>query len=113
MSTDTTDAAEAKTPKPQSIRQQSHSSNRQGSTRQDQLLRQLRRKTGTDVPTLCKTFGWQPHTARAALSMLRKAGHDVVRDPATNGKPARYRVVATLDHLRTAAPASETVINAG
>ena len=35
-------------------------------TRQQQLTKLLRRKSGASVAQMQKAFGWQPHTARAA-----------------------------------------------
>lgn len=60
--------------------------------RRDQLIKLLRRKSGVDLPAISETFGWQPHSARAALSGLRKAGIDVIREVPAKGKPARYRI---------------------
>ena len=62
-------------------------------TKSAQLVKMLATKRGKDVATLGAKFGWQPHTTRAALSGLRKAGHAVVRDAPAHGKPARYRIV--------------------
>lgn len=40
-------------------------------------------------------LAWQPHSVRAALSSLRKAGATIERiAPATKGEAARYRMVA-------------------
>jgi len=55
----------------------------------------LSRKTGADVPSLSKTLGWLPHTTRAALSGLRKAGYEIAAVKADNGKPARYRITGS------------------
>ncbi len=68
----------------------------------------LATKRGVDVVTVGAKFGWQPHTTRAALSGLRKAGHAVVREAPAHGKPARYRIVTVSD-----AVATEDVLNAG
>jgi hypothetical protein len=111
MSTETTNSRKPKPSRPRPSTR--HAPTNQGRTRQDQLLAQLSRKVGTDVPTLCKTFGWQPHTARAALSALRKAGHNVIRDPASNGKPSRYRVVRSPDGAGSRAAVEEAMANAG
>ena len=82
-------------------------------TRKEQLIKLLGRKAGTDVPTMCKMFGWQPHTARAALSALRKDGHHVTRDPACNGRPSRYHVLGTPDQVRPETSVGEVVTDAG
>lgn len=58
------------------------------------LIRMLSRKHGADVATISKEFGWLPHTTRAALSGLRKAGFDLASEKPGKGKPARYRIAA-------------------
>ncbi len=55
----------------------------------------LSRKSGADVAAISERLGWQPHTTRAALSRLRKAGYEVLSEKSGNGKPARYRITAT------------------
>lgn len=60
--------------------------------RQEQLTKLLSRKTGATIPQMEKAFGWQPHTARAAISTLRKAGFPVERSDTDKG--AVYRIVA-------------------
>ncbi len=62
-------------------------------TKTAQLIRLLRRKNGADLATLSNRLGWQPHTTRAALSRLRKAGHNLTREPSESGKPSRYRII--------------------
>ncbi len=55
----------------------------------------LTRPSGASLSAICKTTGWQPHSARAALSGLRKAGHAIERQPG-DGKAGGsvYRIVA-------------------
>ena len=60
--------------------------------RKEQLTKLLSRKTGATIPQIEKAFGWQPHTARAAISTLRKAGFPVERTDTDKG--AVYRIVA-------------------
>ena len=60
--------------------------------REGQLTKLLSRKTGATIPQMEKAFGWQPHTARAAISKLRKAGFPVERSDTDKG--AVYRIVA-------------------
>ena len=43
-------------------------------TRREQLTKLLNRKSGASITQIQKAFGWQPHTARAAISTLRKEG---------------------------------------
>jgi uncharacterized protein DUF3489 len=60
-------------------------------TRHAQLRKLLSRKTGASVAQIQKAFGWQPHTARAAISAQRKAGRDVTRSDTDKGPV--YRIV--------------------
>lgn len=54
----------------------------------------LERPNGASLDDLCKATGWQPHSARAALSGLRKAGHALERAPG-DGKTGTsiYRIL--------------------
>ncbi|HCP80230.1 MAG TPA: hypothetical protein DIT67_01055 [Octadecabacter sp.] len=54
-------------------------------TRQQQLAKLLCRKSGASVAQIQKAFGWQPHTARAAISMLRKGGMAIERTDTGKG----------------------------
>ena len=59
------------------------------------VRRLLARKSGADLAALQDATGWQPHSVRAALSGLRKAGYTVDRAPAkTEGGSAVYRITA-------------------
>lgn len=60
--------------------------------RHDQLTKMLTRKSGATIAQLQDAFGWQPHSARAALSGLRKAGLEI--DRATDKNGAVYRIMA-------------------
>ena len=59
--------------------------------RTEQLRRMLRRKSGASIAQLEQTFGWQLHTACAAISTQRKAGHEIVRSNTRNG--SLYRIL--------------------
>ncbi|WP_294623451.1 DUF3489 domain-containing protein [uncultured Roseovarius sp.] len=59
--------------------------------RQAQLNKLLSRKSGVTIAQLQKTFGWQPHTARAAISSQRKAGCVVARTETDKGSV--YRII--------------------
>lgn len=61
-----------------------------------QLIKLLRAKAGSDIASLSTKLGWQHHTTRAALSGLRKAGHEIVKVPPTTGGLALYRI-ATVE----------------
>lgn len=60
--------------------------------RQKQLTKLLSCETGATIPQLEKKFGWKPHTARAAISRLRKTGLPVERSVSDNG--AVFRVLS-------------------
>jgi hypothetical protein len=67
-------------------------------SRQEALRNVLATEQGASIRELCDSFGWQPHSARAALSGLRKSGTGVTRIlPATSGCETRYRVVTQVD----------------
>ncbi len=63
-------------------------------SKKDQFADLLRAKAGADVKALSDALGWQPHTVRAALTGLRKAGVTVEKLPAREGELARYRINA-------------------
>lgn len=58
-----------------------------------QLRKLLARRSGATIPQIQRSFEWQPHTARAAISKLRKAG-DVV-DRTETSKGSVYRISPT------------------
>lgn len=64
---------------------------RAGITRPEQLCKLLKREAGASISELQDTFNWQPHTARAAISGLRKAGEIVERRTEDTG--AVYRII--------------------
>lgn len=59
-------------------------------TRQQELNKLLNRKSGMSIEQIQKAFGWQPHSARAAISTLRKTGTVVERSDTDKG--AVYRI---------------------
>ena len=48
-------------------------------TKQDLVLGLLRREGGAPLASVTEATGWLSHTARAALTGLRKKGHEVTR----------------------------------
>ena len=60
-------------------------------TRHAQLRKMLTRKSGASIAQIQKAFGWQPHTARAAISAQRKAGCEITRRDTDKGPV--YRIV--------------------
>ncbi len=74
------------------------------SSRPQQLLALLGGGAPVALAQICQDFGWQLHTARAAISGLRKAGHriDVGR---TDGGLTAYSLVVRADGPERAAAA--------
>ncbi len=62
-------------------------------TKISKCLTQLQRRRGASIAELGKTTGWQPHSIRAALSGLRKRGHQIDRSKDERGV-TRYTVTA-------------------
>ncbi|MEO1537321.1 MAG: DUF3489 domain-containing protein [Pseudomonadota bacterium] len=58
-------------------------------TRHTQLRKLLARKSGASIAQIQKAFGWQPHTARAAISAQRKAGCEITRSDTEKGSVYR------------------------
>lgn len=50
----------------------------------------LQRKQGATLDELVTATGWQPHSARAALTGLRKKGHAIERSK--HGDATSYRI---------------------
>lgn len=64
-------------------------------TKTDKVRAMLDRPQGASLEAICTATGWQPHSARAVLSGLRKAGHLIARTPG-DGKAGNsvYRITA-------------------
>ena len=60
-------------------------------TKTDAVIRLLRRSSGATNAQIQKVTGWKPHSVRAALTGLRKKGHDVQRDKNARGVTV-YRI---------------------
>ena len=54
------------------------------------LVAMLRRPKGATQKQLEASLGWQPHTVRAAISRLRKAGAEVTLD--RSARTPTYRI---------------------
>ena len=76
-------------------------------TKKDELIRLLR--AGVDVATLGECLGWQPHTVRAAITGLRKAGHVVVATRPAGGGASRYRIVPGAGKAKVEKPPPNTL----
>lgn len=62
-------------------------------TKVEILRKLLSRKSGADLAALQSATGWQPHSVRAALSGLRKAGYIIDRsNPTKPGGGTVYRL---------------------
>jgi Protein of unknown function (DUF3489) len=61
-------------------------------TKADRLVRLLKAGAGRDIATLSRELGWQPHTTRAALTRLRRAGYAIEKLPRQNDGGSRYRI---------------------
>lgn len=55
-------------------------SNEQTTSKLTKVLSMLQAEGGSTLPELVAATGWQPHTARAALSGLKKKGHAIERE---------------------------------
>jgi hypothetical protein len=67
------------------------------STKRAQLIGMLERPEGASVAEIGQRLGWLPHTVRAAITGLRKAGREVTRS-----KDAHDRSVYRLVTVKTA-----------
>ncbi len=61
-------------------------------TKKDRLVRLLKAGSGREIATLSRDLGWLPHTTRAALTRLRKAGYAIEKLPPQKSGGSRYRV---------------------
>jgi hypothetical protein len=61
-------------------------------TKRDRLVRLLKASAGRDIAALSRELSWQPHTTRAALTRLRKAGYAIEKLPRQNDGGSRYRI---------------------
>jgi Protein of unknown function (DUF3489) len=59
-------------------------------SKQDLVIELLRRKDGALLTDLVDATGWLPHTARAALTGLKKKGHKIVAEKVN--KVTRYTI---------------------
>ena len=62
------------------------------STKRAQLIGMLERPKGASVAEIGQRLGWLPHTVRAAITGLRKAGREVMRSNDSNDRSV-YRLV--------------------
>ena len=63
-------------------------------TKKARLLALLTAEAGVTVPDLAATLDWLPHTTRAALTGLKKAGYTIDKLPPREGsRSSRYKLV--------------------
>ena len=67
-------------------------SDRKRATKGDRLIQLLKARSGRDIAALSTKLGWQPHSTRAALSRLRKAGYAIEKLPPNKNGGSRYRI---------------------
>ena len=68
-------------------------------TKQALLLTLLTRPDGVALSEMTKATGWQPHSVRAALTGLRKRGHEIERS--VEAGASRYRVIENRETVRS------------
>lgn len=61
--------------------------------KQAQVIALLERPEGVTLAAIVAATGWQPHSARAVLSGLRKSEYDISSDKPEGGERV-YRIVA-------------------
>ena len=64
-------------------------------TKKARLIRLLSKDAGSDITSISKRFGWLPHTTRAALSRLRKAGYEITSVKAGSGRLCHVKCLRT------------------
>ena len=69
-------------------------SDRKRATKGERLIQLLKAPSGRDIATLSSKLGWQPHSTRAALSRLGKAGYSIEKLPPNKNGGSRYRIIS-------------------
>ncbi|TDK37560.1 DUF3489 domain-containing protein [Rhizobium deserti] len=77
-------------------------------SKKDQLLALVTKPGGTRISVLTERLGWQAHTVRAALSGLRKQGHQILATKAPKTGEAVYQVVKPTEPTEQTLPAEVT-----
>jgi hypothetical protein len=76
-------------------------------TKADLLKTLLLCETGATLLDICNATGWQAHSARAALTGLRKAGTVLERRSGKGESATTWRIVPTAELARSASGTSE------
>ena len=63
-------------------------------TKNDKVIALLKRKNGATLEDLIAATGWLPHTARAAMTGLKKKGHTIERSKVDG--VSCYAIVASV-----------------
>jgi len=66
-------------------------------TKIDMVRSMQERPDGVALNAICKSTGWQPHSARAAISGLRKSGHVIERTSGIAGSGSVYRITDIVE----------------
>ena len=61
-------------------------------TKRNRLVRLLKASAGREIATLSRELDWLPHTTRAALTRLRRAGYAIEKLPRQKNGGSRYRI---------------------
>lgn len=93
----TTARAEANTPEPEPDMANKKPPVRPG-TKQALLVDLLLRTEGASIPEIQQATGWQPHTARAAITGLKKKSFAVTSAPRGDGTRAYRLAPKNTDH---------------
>lgn len=63
-------------------------------SKKDQLIALLSKPNGARASVIAERLGWQAHTVRAALSGLRKQGHQIVTSKSPKTGETIYAIAA-------------------
>jgi hypothetical protein len=67
----------------------------------DRIIEKMSTEEGATIDDLTGATKWLPHTARAALTGLRKRGYDIQLDRADKQSPSVYRIAASSSQTVT------------
>lgn len=77
-------------------------------SKKHRLISMLRRDGGTTITAISSALGWQPHTTRAAITGLRKSGHEVeTAKPEDGSSGLIYRIAISASADVTANNSAE------
>ncbi|KQQ73802.1 hypothetical protein ASF70_08360 [Rhizobium sp. Leaf321] len=78
--------------------------------KKDQLLALVTKPGGTRISVLSERLGWQTHTVRAALSGLRKQGHQILATKVPKTGEAVYQVVKPTEPAVPTEPVEQAAV---